>query len=114
MEFYLDTYCGKAFLRLISKGSTVIAELLRLSNNIPRVFFPNSPEHKKYKDLLFGFEYLKDIEAFEDKISEIPEIESLDNSLFNRYSSIIDRFIYLFESKAILEINNHRHHKVQR
>lgn len=98
MEFYFESYCGKAFLRLISRGSTIIAELLRLSNNIPRVFFPRSAEHRKYKDLLFDFKYLSNIEECEERISQLPDFEILEENLFDRYSSILERFIFLFES----------------
>ena len=98
MEFYLESYCGKAFLRLIARGSTIVAELLRLSNNIPRVFFPNTPDHKKYKNLLFDFEYLRNIEEFDEKITQLPNYEQLEDNLFDRYSDIIDRFMRLFES----------------
>ena len=98
MQFYLESYCGKAFLRLIARGSTIVAELLRLSNNIPRVFFPNTNDHRKYKDLLFDFEYLRNIEMYDEKISKLPNYEELEDQLFDRYSEIIERFMGLFES----------------
>lgn len=45
--------CGQAILKLVSRGSAILAELLRLSDNIPKVngLFPSlipglSWEHK--------------------------------------------------------------------
>jgi WASH complex subunit strumpellin len=36
MEFLAEENdCGQTLLRLVSRGSAIIAELLRLSNNIP-------------------------------------------------------------------------------
>lgn len=98
MEFFSESYCGKAFLRLIARGSTIVAELLRLSNNIPQVFFPNSSDHKKYEKMLFDFNYLRNIEAYDEKVTELPNYEVLEENLFDRYSDIIERFMRLFES----------------
>lgn len=98
MQFFSESYCGKAFLRLIARGSTIVAELLRLSNNIPQVFFPNSSDHKKYKEMLFDFNYLRNIEAFDEKVTQLPNYEALEENLFDRYSDIIERFMRLFES----------------
>lgn len=98
MEFFSESYCGKAFLRLIARGSTILAELLRLSNNIPKVFFPNSPDHKKYKGLLFDFNYLRNIEEYDEKVTHLPNYETLEENIFDQYSDIIERFMRLFES----------------
>ena len=98
MEFYLESYCGKAFLRLIARGSTIVAELLRLSNNIPQIFYPGSSDNSKYKDLLFDFNYLRNIEEYDEKVTHLPDYETLEDNLFDKYCDIIERFMRLFES----------------
>jgi WASH complex subunit strumpellin len=70
MEFLsVENVCGQNLLRLTSRGSAIIAELLRLADNIPNVIKEDigitasasklDPEEKKYLPLLFGFEYLQ-------------------------------------------------------
>lgn len=95
----MESLCARDFLKLLAQGSGIIAELLRLSNNIPKIFLSLDDENSIYKDLLFQFEYLKNSDAFEEKISKIPDYEQLEESLFDRYSVLIKRFMDLFESK---------------
>ena len=95
----MESLCARDFLKLLAQGSGIIAELLRLSNNIPTIFLSLDDENSIYKDLLFEFEYLKNSDAFEEKISKIPDYEQLEESLFDRYSVLIKRFMDLFESK---------------
>lgn len=95
----MESLCARDFLKLLAQGSGIIAELLRLSNNIPKIFLSLDDENSIYKDLLFEFEYLKNSDAFEEKISKIPDYEQLEESLFDRYSVLIKRFMDLFESK---------------
>ena len=66
-----ENIAGQTLLRLASRGSAIIAELLRLSDNIPVVFLPMpSPEVEKYKEILFDFKYLKSSDAYEAKIDK--------------------------------------------
>jgi WASH complex subunit strumpellin len=66
-----ENIAGQTLLRLASRGSAIIAELLRLSDNIPVVFLPlPSPEVEKYKEILFDFKYLKSSDAYEAKIDK--------------------------------------------
>ena len=37
MDFLTESLCGEAQLRLVSRGSTIVAEQLRMSNKIPKV-----------------------------------------------------------------------------
>jgi WASH complex subunit strumpellin len=94
MEFLAEENdCGQTLLRLVSRGSAIIAELLRLSNNIPgcaskggspgssdwldatlcSVFMGPShvedPEQLKYLNILFDFAYLKNPEEFENMVN---------------------------------------------
>ena len=70
MEFIsADNVCGQNLLRLTSRGSAIIAELLRLADNIPNVIREDvnvnnsnsklDPDERKYSPLLFCFEYLQ-------------------------------------------------------
>lgn len=98
MDFLLESICARDFLKLLAHGSGIIAELLRLSNNIPKIFLNVNDENSVYKDLLFEFEYLKNSDAYEEKIAKLPDIEQLEEGLFERYSVLIRRFMDLFES----------------
>jgi WASH complex subunit strumpellin len=98
MDFLTESLCGKDFLKLLARGSGILAELLRLSNNIPKIFLTTDEENQIYKDLLFDFDYLRDSDAYEDKVAKIPDYEKLEESLFERYSVLIKRFMDLFES----------------
>lgn len=72
MEFLSDdNAAGQTLLRLVSRGSAIIAELLRLSDNVPVVFLPShSIEQEKYVKILFDFKYLKSAEGYESKIDQ--------------------------------------------
>lgn len=98
MDFLAESLCGKDFLQLLAHGSGIIAELLRLSNNIPKIFLNTEEENSMYKEMLFDFEYLKNSEQFEEKICKLPDYEQLEENLFERYSGLIRRFMDLFES----------------
>ena len=37
-----ENVCGQSLLKLTSRGSAIIAEMLRLSDNVPRVTFPDT------------------------------------------------------------------------
>jgi len=74
-----DNLCGQNLLRIVSRGSAIIAELLRLSSNIPEVFIANTVEQKKYAPVLFDFHYLRDPEEFERNITGNIDILDLDS-----------------------------------
>lgn len=97
-----DNQCGQNLLRITSRGSAIIAELLRLSAVLPEVFLPlekiKDPEQKKYAPVLFDFQYLRDPEEFEKKIYESAELTDLDMEFQENHSEILDRFYKLFES----------------
>lgn len=111
MDFLTESLCGKDFLKLLARGSGIIAEILRLSNNIPKIFLNTEEEGAQFKDMLFEFEYLKNSEEFDEKIAKIPEYEQLEENLFDRYSVLIKRFMDLFESKFA---SDGRHHFVRK
>ena len=64
-----DNLCGASLIRIVSRGSAIIAELLRLSDNIPDAFQSidrmKDAEQKKYASVLFDFHYLRDPEEYD-------------------------------------------------
>jgi hypothetical protein len=55
-----NSVCGKDLLSLVSRGSAIIAELLRLGDNIPPAVLPGAerdPQLAKYKPVLFDFRW---------------------------------------------------------
>ena len=95
MEFLAETnVAGQTILRLVSRGwesqillvenklssgNAIIAELLRLSDNIPDVFrLADKETQKKYGDILFDFRYQKNAEYFENKIENSAVCKTLD------------------------------------
>lgn len=97
-----DNVCGQNLLRLTSRGSAIIAELLRLSGNIPEVFTGpdriRDPEQKKYLEVLCDFQYLKEPEEFERKLNSNVDLLDLDQEFQENHEEILDRFYQLFES----------------
>ncbi len=97
-----ENLCGQNILRLTSRGSSIIAELLRLSSNIPEVFLGadkvQDPDQKKYLDVLFDFQYLKEPEDFEKNINDSVDLLDTDQEFQDNHEEILDRFYKLFES----------------
>jgi WASH complex subunit strumpellin len=58
-------------LRLVSRGSSIIAELLRLSDYIPPAFRNDPPADARiYSSVISDFTYLKNVDAYESTIYE--------------------------------------------
>ncbi len=75
-----ENLCGQNLLRIVSRGSAIIAEELRLSDNIPEVFNSNiqDREQSKYLQVLFDFQYLREPEEMEKKINLDVDLLELD------------------------------------
>ena len=114
-----DNLAGQNLLRLVSRGSSVIAELLRLSGNIPEVFLGldkiEDPEQRKYVRVLFDYAYLKEPEEFENTLNNDMDLLDLDSEFQENHIEILERFYKLFESiwkyqqdlnKYIDDVNN--------
>lgn len=97
-----ENLCGQNLLRITSRGSAIIAELLRLSANIPEVFLGSDkikdPEQRKYLSVLFDFQYLREPEEFEKKINDDVNLLDLDQEFQENHQEILERFYKLFES----------------
>jgi WASH complex subunit strumpellin len=97
-----ENICGQNLLRLTSRASAIIAELLRLSANIPEVFLPQEqmkdPEQMKYIPVLFDFHYLREPEEYEKKINDSQDMLELDQDFQENHADILERFYGIFES----------------
>ena len=70
-----DNKCGQQLLKLVARGSSIIAEMSRLSENIPPVF---SEKVSEYSQLLFDFAYLNDEDKYEAMINNNPQLQERD------------------------------------
>ena len=114
-----DNVAGQSLLRLCSRGNAIIAELLRLSSNIPKIFtvarlpkvcsvlavavfvwrcasHPSAQkggdsDSYKYFPLLFNFEYLDRSEYYENKIESSPELVELDEEFRESHLELLKR-----------------------
>lgn len=97
-----DNLCGQNLLLITSRGSAIIAELLRLSANIPEVFLGpdkiKDPEQRKYLNVLFDFHYLREPEEYEKNINDDINLLDVDQEFQENHGDILERFITLFES----------------
>jgi WASH complex subunit strumpellin len=81
--------CGQHLLRIVSRGSAIIAELFRLSDNIPEVFLDPSKDgdsnNLRYQAVLFDFQYFRDPEEFEKLINSDTDLLELDQEFQGTY-----------------------------
>jgi WASH complex subunit strumpellin len=92
--------CGQTLLRLVARGSSIIAELLRLTDHVPTVLLdtaaaaeglplaPSSerdPSAAKYAPILFDFRYLKTPEMFDKQINTSIEMGELDDEFYETH-----------------------------
>ena len=89
--------CGIELLRLVARGSAIIAEIFRLKDHIPELF-TNPIEEKKYSGLIFDFTYFKNVDSYEDKIKENTELRNLDEEFRENYLEILERYYLIFLS----------------
>jgi len=87
---------GQLLLKLVSRGNAILAELLRLSDNIPQAYWPNNSQ--AYEMLIFDFSYLEKEEMYEKRIGDSPELIERDQDLKDSHLNILRRFYNVFES----------------
>lgn len=64
---------GQQLLRLVSRANAIIAELLRLSANVPPVFkLEDKATQKKYGEILMDFSYDAKADYFQSRIENNP------------------------------------------
>jgi len=97
MDFLAEANgAGQLLLRLVSRGNAILAELLRLSDNIPQAYRPESTQ--EYAQLIFDFSYLNNEELYEKRISDDPNLIDRDQDLKDMHINILRRFYNVFES----------------
>jgi WASH complex subunit strumpellin len=89
-----NNICGITLLKLVSRGNAIIAELLRLSENVPEVF--SNPG--QYAGILHGFEYLQHAEELEAVIEASADLVDLDEDFATNHLPLLERFFALFLS----------------
>jgi len=94
---YDHDVCGQELLKLVARGSAIIAEILRLKDYIPE-FYSNPKEEKKYSNIIFNFSYFENVDYYEDKIQNSVDIRNLDEEFRENYIEILERFYLLFYS----------------
>ena len=93
-----NNLCGQTILRLSARGSSLIAELFRLSNNIPAVFNePNDKNASLERQLLFDFNYLKRPEYYERKVNASESLQVADDEFQDTNDDMLIRFYNFFE-----------------
>jgi len=116
----IESAAGQTILQLSSRGNSILAELLRLSEYVPAVFFhvfdkPDPKTAKKnepvyiaggrldkinpsYQYIIFDFRYFQNSELYETRIENSTEYLELDNNFREEHIEILKRFYQLFES----------------
>eukprot|EP00049_Salpingoeca_infusionum_P018780 m.358747 g.358747 ORF g.358747 m.358747 type:complete len:1177 (-) comp18266_c0_seq1:307-3837(-) len=91
--------CGQTLLQLTSRGNAIVAELLRLADYIPPVFYMRSRhEQEKYAAIIQDFRYFKNIEKTDRLINSSPDLQDLDEEFKENHMEILTRFYTAFES----------------
>jgi WASH complex subunit strumpellin len=94
-----DNVCGHFLLQLASRGSIIVAELLRLSEHVPAAFLPDPPpEARVYLPVISDFSYLKNVDAYEENIQNNVDLLELDENFREASSELLERFYILFKS----------------
>ncbi|KAK0052092.1 WASH complex subunit strumpellin [Biomphalaria pfeifferi] len=105
-----NNQCGQNILRLVSRGNAIIAELLRLADFIPPVFYLETQADKtKYGDILADFSYFNSTELFDSKIESKVELQDLDEEFRENNIEILTRFYQAFSSvhKYVTDLNRY-------
>ena len=94
-----ENLAGQNLLSIVSRGSAIVAELLRLSDHIPPVFYlADKADQAKYGAILHDFSYLRNIELHENRISSDVDLVDLDEEFRESHMELLVRFYRLFES----------------
>eukprot|EP00045_Choanoeca_perplexa_P015316 m.190625 g.190625 ORF g.190625 m.190625 type:complete len:1158 (-) comp16947_c0_seq1:144-3617(-) len=101
--------CGQTLLRLASRGNAIIAELLRLADNVPEPFLlARRQDQERYKALILDFAYFKRADYYNRQIDSSTALQDLDEQLRETHIEILTRFYKAFESvyKYISDFTN--------
>jgi hypothetical protein len=94
---------GTNMLKLCARGSAIISELLRLSENIPSAFLM---QDARYALVLLDYQFFKNESHYDSRISADQALIELDDELKENNISLIVRFYQMFESiyKFIMDL----------
>ena len=86
-------------IKLVARGSAIIAEILRLKDYIPEPY-SNPAEEKANKDIIIDFTYFKTgkSDQFDDKIRANSELNTKDEDFRENNIEVIERFYSLLSS----------------
>jgi len=86
-------------LRIVVDGNSIIAELLKLAQQIPEPFVPNTPESIKFKDILYDFSIMKEVNPNQsiDITKNQSTLEDLCNELQENYQETLREYYELFK-----------------
>ncbi|KAB7495837.1 WASH complex subunit strumpellin [Armadillidium nasatum] len=91
--------CGQTLLRLVARGNSILAEIMRLSNYIPPEFrLETKSDIQKYGDVILDFSYFKTPSVFDKKIEESQTLSDLDEEIRESHGTILGRIYTAFES----------------
>ena len=90
---------NQELLKLVSRGSAIICEILRLKDFIPEPY-SNPSEEKLYKDIIHDFTIFNmgKLDVFEEKLRTNQELFDKDEDFRENYIELIERFFALFDS----------------
>lgn len=102
MDFLAENnHCGQTLLKLIARGNSTIAELLRLKDVVPSVYKnPSRFEQQKYGELVtleFGYFGGRFSDQVEKRLDESESLKSADEELKETHLELLSRFYRLFE-----------------
>ena len=91
--------CGWYILTIVSRGSSIIAEIQRLSQYIPEDFtFPKQQTNHQYARILYDYDYFGNEAVIENEIENNPILSELNDECRETHIDIVTRFCRLFES----------------
>lgn len=61
-----ENTCGQTLLKIVARGSSILAEMQRLASCIPKIFIHT--DDPKYQKVILDFKYYKNIDQYEDEI----------------------------------------------
>lgn len=91
--------CGQTLLDLVSRGNSIIAELLRLADFIPPTFRLLTKNYQaKYSAIIFDYDYFSKSEYYDNIIDKNPLLQDIDEEFRENNIEILRRFYKAFES----------------
>jgi WASH complex subunit strumpellin len=85
---------SSALLLLVRRGQGLVAELFRLSDTIPPVFFVDTDE--TYAEILPDFRYFKAPEFYDSQLEPDPRLMEMEDDFRESHMPVLERFFQLF------------------